>query len=84
MIIKYPKGLEIELTKEEAIEIFYSVKERIEKAIRSHWINYPDKFLELESTALRMLKELCRVVGYSYETDILPALMDMLKKQEGK
>ena len=48
MIIKYPKGLEIELTKEEAIEIFYSVKERIEKAIRSHWINYPDKFLELE------------------------------------
>ena len=81
MIIKYPRGLEIELTKEEATEIFYAIKDKIETAIRKHWINYPDSFLSNESTSLGMIRVLCKITNYSYEAEILPAFMDMLKKQ---
>lgn len=79
-IIKYPRGLEIELTRNEAVELFYALKERIENAIKRHWITYPDSFLDMQSVSLQMLKELSKIVGFSYETEILPGLMSMLKK----
>ncbi len=87
MIVKYPRKLEIELTKDEAVEIFYSVKERIQMAIKNHWINYSDytnyhsAFLESELISLGILKELSKIAGFSYETEILPLFLEMLKKQ---
>ena len=80
MRIKYPSGIDIELTHEEAIEIYYAVKERMISAIKSHWINYPDLFLENASTSLGILKQLSRLTNYPYENVLLPELLAMLKK----
>lgn len=82
MIIKYPRGIEVELSKEEAVEIFYALQEHIVTSIAKHWINYPDGFLEGESIALRMLKEFAKIVNYSYETELLPIFMDLLNKKK--
>ena len=82
MIIKYPR-LEIELSKDEAIEIFYDVKESIKLSIQKHWINHPDCFLRSEATKLGILRELSKIANYNYDTQLLPEFLGMLKK-EGK
>ena len=79
MRINYPNGIEISLSKDEAMEIFYAVKYSIEDTIKTHWRFYPDDFLKNE-TRLRIIKELCRITNYYYESEILPIFLEMLER----
>ena len=81
MRISYPNGIVISLSKDEAMEIFYAVKHSIEDTIKTHWRLYPDRFLK-DETRLRIIKELCRITKYSYEVEILPLFLDMLKSDK--
>lgn len=66
----------IELSQEEAIDIYYAMKRAIEDTIDTHWHNHPDSYEELESRRLHILVELGRSVGY--DRDVLTELRERL------
>ena len=79
MRISYPNGIVISLTEDEAREIFFAMKDRVESSIKNYWINFPDSFLKNEN-GLGIIRVLCRTTKYSYESEILPIFLEMLEQ----
>jgi hypothetical protein len=68
----------IELSPEEAIDLYYALKRQIEHTIETHWVNYPDSYDKSEARRLHMLVQLHRSVGH--DSDPVKELREFLVK----
>lgn len=84
MNISFPKTV-IELSPEEAIDLYYDVKRGLQHTIDTHWVNHPDSYELNEHRRLHILTQLHRAVGH--DIDPLKQLCDQLneavKKKKG-
>lgn len=66
----------IELTPEEAIDVYYDIKRGLESTIDTHWVNYPDSYAHGEVRRLNILYHLNRSVGH--DQDVLQQMRERL------
>ena len=57
MNISYNR-IELSITQQEAVTIYYALKRDIERAIKSHWVNHPHAYCQHELPALDMMRTL--------------------------
>lgn len=62
MIIEFDK-VSLNMSRDEASELFYSLRRDIKHSIATHWRNHPDSFLKNETIRLQMLDQLNRLVN---------------------
>lgn len=61
MIIEFDI-VSLKISRDEASELFYSLRRDIKHSIASHWRNHPDAYLKNEAIRLQMLDQLNRLV----------------------
>lgn len=66
----------IELSPEEAIEVYYALRRQLEHTIETHWVNHPDSYERSESMRLHLISQLHRSVGH--DDNPLKAMRDHL------
>jgi hypothetical protein len=83
MNISFEK-ITLEITRDEAYNLYSSLKYGLETSVKEHWVNHPNSFDKMEATRITMLRELSRFTGNDFEYDlkqIQDLLADLVQKK---